>query len=96
MKKIRENILTIGWALQLALKIDARVFLVWGSLSVVLAVLPAVALYFNRQAVSILPDVGKTCKARAPHSRLKKSKKHRKKMQKGLYKISEICYDNFR
>lgn len=56
MKKIRENILTIGWALQLALKIDARVFLVWGSLSVVLAVLSAVALYFNRQAVSILSD----------------------------------------
>lgn len=56
MKKIRENILTIGWALQLALKIDARVFLVWGSLSVVLAVLPAVALHFNRQAVSVLSD----------------------------------------
>ena len=47
MKKIRENILTIGWALRLALKIDARVFLVWGSLSVVLAGLSAPALPFN-------------------------------------------------
>lgn len=54
MKKIKENLLTIGWSLKLALRINAKVFLLWGTLSILLAVLPAVALYFNRQTVSVL------------------------------------------
>jgi hypothetical protein len=54
LKKIKENLLTIGWSLKLALRINAMVFLLWGTLSVLLAVLPAVALYFNRQTVSVL------------------------------------------
>jgi len=54
LKKIKENLLTIGWSLKLALRINAKVFLLWGTLSILLAVLPAVALYFNRQTVSVL------------------------------------------
>ncbi len=54
MKKVRENFLTTGWAIRLALLIDPRLFLLWGTLSLLLAVLPAVALSFNRQAVAIL------------------------------------------
>ncbi len=54
MNKIKENILTIGWSFKLAMKINAGVFLIWGTLGIILAVLPAVALYFNRQTVSIL------------------------------------------
>lgn len=56
MKKIKENFLTIAWAIRLALRIDARLFLFWGTLSIVLAVLPAVALHYNREAVSILSE----------------------------------------
>ncbi len=52
--KVKENILTIGWSIKLAFSINARVFLGWGFLSVFLAVLPAIALRFNRQSVSII------------------------------------------
>lgn len=54
MKKIKEDLLTIGWSFKLALRINAKVFLLWGTLGILLAVLPAVALYFNRQTVSVL------------------------------------------
>lgn len=54
MKKIKENILTIGWSLKLALRINAGLFIGWGTLSVLLAALPAIALTYNKQAVSIL------------------------------------------
>lgn len=56
MNKTKENVLTITWAIRLALRIDARLFLLWGTLSMVLAVLPAVALHYNREAVSILSE----------------------------------------
>lgn len=54
MKKLMENIATIGWSLKLALRINAGLFLLWGSLSVLLALLPAIALHFNRQSVAVL------------------------------------------
>ena len=54
MTKIKETIITIGWAIKLALHIDAKILLGWGTFSVLLAILPAIALHFNRQAVSIL------------------------------------------
>lgn len=56
MNKLKENFRTILWALKLALKIDAGIFLGWGAVSVLLAALPAVALHFNRRTVSILSD----------------------------------------
>lgn len=56
MKKVVENFKTIGWSLRLALKINASVFLLWGTLSIALAVLPAAALHFNRQTVSVLSN----------------------------------------
>ena len=54
MKKFKENLLTIGWSFKRAMKIDAGVFLLWAILGVLLAILPAVALYYNRQTVSTL------------------------------------------
>ncbi len=54
MKRIRETLLTIGWAVRLALRINAGLFLLWGAVGVLLAVLPAAALQFNRQSVAIL------------------------------------------
>ena len=56
MKKLKENFITIGWAVKMALRINAKMFLGWGIFSVLLAVLPAIALIFNRQTVSILSD----------------------------------------
>lgn len=56
MKKIKENLLTIVWSIKLALKINAEVFLLWGILSLLLSVLPAISLSYNRQTISILSD----------------------------------------
>lgn len=54
MKKLKESVLTIGWSLRLAFQINARVLLGWGLLSVALSLLPAVALHYNRQTISII------------------------------------------
>lgn len=54
MSKISESILTIGWSIKLGLKINPRIFIFWSIFSIALAVLPAIALHFNREAVSIL------------------------------------------
>lgn len=56
MKKITENILSIGWSLKLAFRINAGVFLGWGLFSILLSILPAAALSYNRQTVSIISD----------------------------------------
>ncbi len=53
---IKERFLTIIWALKLALKIDAKLLIIWGTLSTALSILPAVALHFNRQSVSVLSN----------------------------------------
>jgi multidrug transporter EmrE-like cation transporter len=54
VKKFKENLLAIGWSIKLALSINAGIFVFWGSLSVLVALLPAAALYYNRKTVSIL------------------------------------------
>jgi len=54
MKDFRQNLISIGWAVKLALKINPGIFVFWGLLATVLAILPAIALSFNRQAVSII------------------------------------------
>jgi len=54
MTKLKETLLTIGWAVRLALCINPKIFLGWATFGVLLAILPAVALFYNRQAVSIL------------------------------------------
>ena len=51
-----ENILTIGWSIKLGLKINARIFIFWCTLSISVALLPAIALLYNREAVSILSN----------------------------------------
>lgn len=54
MKGFRHTMLTIGWAIKMGLKINPQIFIFWGLLSSILAVLPAIALHFNRQAVAII------------------------------------------
>ncbi|MCL1843276.1 MAG: ABC transporter ATP-binding protein/permease [Defluviitaleaceae bacterium] len=56
MSKIKDNITSIVWAFRLAMSINARVFIIWSSISILLAILPAVALHFNREAVAILSN----------------------------------------
>lgn len=56
MKKVKESIHTIRWALQTAMAINAKILLLWGSVSLIVSILPAIALYFNRQSVSILSE----------------------------------------
>ena len=53
---LKDSFLTIGWAIKLAFNINAKLLIIWGTLSILLAVLPAVALMYNRQAISILSD----------------------------------------
>jgi len=54
MKNFRQTSLTMCWAIKTGLKINPRIFIFWGILSTALAILPAVALHFNRQAVSVI------------------------------------------
>lgn len=50
----KDKLLAARWGIKLAWKIDKRMFLFWTILSVTLAVLPAVALYFNRNIIANL------------------------------------------
>ena len=50
MKKLR----IILWSLRFVWKTDKKTMLIWFGLSAVIAVLPAVALYFNRETLSVL------------------------------------------
>jgi len=54
MNKLKELFITIGWAYKLTMKINARVYLGWAFISILLSILPAIALHFNREAVAIL------------------------------------------
>lgn len=56
MKKIVNNLVSIGWAVKMALQINAGIFLGWGLFSILLSVLPSIALNYNKQTVSILSD----------------------------------------
>lgn len=52
--KLSHKLGTMRWAFQLAWKIDPKPMLFWFGLGAVLAVLPAVALRFNRETLSVL------------------------------------------
>ena len=54
MSKTKEYFISIGWSIKLALSINAGIFLGWGLFSVLLAILPAAALNYNRQTISII------------------------------------------
>ncbi|MCL2372610.1 MAG: ABC transporter ATP-binding protein/permease [Defluviitaleaceae bacterium] len=54
MQKLKDNFLSIKWAFKLARRINIRVYLWWSSISILLAVLPAVSLHFNREALAVL------------------------------------------
>ena len=51
---LRVKLKTIGWSYQVAWNIDKKPMLIWYSLSIILAVLPAVALHFNREALAVI------------------------------------------
>src|SRR5690606_11913701 len=52
----KKKIITIGWAFSLAWKFDKKMLLFWVSLSVGLAVLPAVALGLNRDVIAAISN----------------------------------------
>jgi len=54
VSKTKEYFISIGWSIKLALSINAGIFLGWGLFSVLLAILPAAALNYNRQTISII------------------------------------------
>ena len=54
MKKQKENLRILWWAVRLAFHISPKVFLFWLLFSAALAVLPSIALMFNREVVSVL------------------------------------------
>jgi len=49
-----EKLSAIKWGLGIAWKIDKKMLLLWGGLTMALSVLPAIALIYNKQALSIL------------------------------------------
>ena len=53
-KKKTHKLKTIGWAFKLAWGFDKWTMLLWIGVCCTLAVLPAVALYFNKQTLSVL------------------------------------------
>lgn len=56
MKKIKNNLLSIAWAFKLAKGINIRIYLWWCFISIALAILPAVALHFNREALYVISN----------------------------------------
>lgn len=52
----KDKLEAIGWAFKLAWKMDKKVLLLWMCLSAALSLLPAFALYFNREIVTYLSD----------------------------------------
>jgi ATP-binding cassette subfamily B protein len=53
-KKNSRKLQTLVWSFRTAWRIDKKTMLLWYSLSIVIAVLPAVALRFNQQSLSII------------------------------------------
>lgn len=51
---VKNKILAAKWGLSLAWKIDKKMFLLWTALSVLLATLPAIALFYNRNIIGNL------------------------------------------
>ena len=56
MKKVKDNFKVLWWAIRLAYRISPKTFLFWLFFSIVLAVLPSIALVYNRNAVSVLSE----------------------------------------
>jgi len=55
-ERIMNKVLAAWWGIRLAWKIDKKMFLFWTVLSVGLAVLPAVALYYNRDIIANISE----------------------------------------
>lgn len=56
MNKIKENIKVLWWSIKFAYRISPREFLSWILFCCILAILPSIALIYNRNVVSILTD----------------------------------------
>ena len=51
---IADKFKAIAWGLKLAWSIDKKMLILWGGLSILLAVLPAISLIYNRQVLAVL------------------------------------------
>ena len=56
MSKLKDSFMTIGWSIKLGVSINARILIMWSTISILLSILPAIALYYNREVVSILSN----------------------------------------
>lgn len=56
MKKIKDRLLTVGWAYKLALKMNTKVFLVWTIISVFVAVLPAISVLYYKRLIAVMSN----------------------------------------
>lgn len=56
MKETKHNLKVLWWAIQLAYRISPKTFLFWLFFSILLAILPSLALIYNRDIVAILTD----------------------------------------
>lgn len=56
MKKVKEDMKVLWWSIKLAYRISPRTFVFWLLFTILLAILPSVALVCNRNVVAILTD----------------------------------------
>lgn len=54
MKRLKEQWKIVSWAFHLAVQINGKVLALWLTIGAVIAVLPAISLRFNREAVAVL------------------------------------------
>ena len=54
MKKLKENLTVLLWAIRLAYRISPKVFLFWILFGSLLAFLPSASLACNRRTVAVL------------------------------------------
>ena len=54
MKKWKQQLEVVLWAIRLAVQINGKVLFLWLSISIIAAILPAVSLHFNRASAAIL------------------------------------------
>lgn len=56
MKKVKDNLKVLWWAIKLAHRISPKTFWLWLILSVLVAILPSIALLLNKNVVSVLAE----------------------------------------
>lgn len=54
LQRVRQNIQTLGWAFSIAWKIDHKVLLIWYGVSILLSILPALALQYQEKIIMFI------------------------------------------